>query len=73
MTNDWNVLGGGAEIYETVFVPAMMGEWASRGMALAKPQVGERLGCCLRHRCPRAPRGEGRRSERASGRSGPEL
>jgi SAM-dependent methyltransferase len=42
-SNDWDVPGGGAEIYETVFVPAMMGEWASRAIALASPQAGERI------------------------------
>ena len=42
-TNDWQVPGSGAEIYETVFVPAMMGEWAPRIMALATPQPGERI------------------------------
>jgi len=40
-TNDWQVPGSGAEIYETVFVPAMMGEWAPRVIALANPQPGE--------------------------------
>jgi ubiquinone/menaquinone biosynthesis C-methylase UbiE len=42
-TNDWQVPGSGPEIYETVFVPAMMGEWAPRVMALAEPQPGERV------------------------------
>jgi len=42
-TNDWQVSGSGPEIYETVFVPAMMGEWAQRVMALANPQPGERV------------------------------
>jgi SAM-dependent methyltransferase len=42
-TNDWQVPGSGAEIYETVFVSAMMGEWAPRVMTLAKPQLGERI------------------------------
>jgi len=42
-SNDWGVLGGGAEIYETVFVPALMGEWASRGVALANLRPGERV------------------------------
>src|SRR5215216_4260102 len=40
-SNDWQVLGSGAEIYETVFAPAMMGEWAPRVMALANPERGE--------------------------------
>lgn len=39
-SNDWGVSGGGAEIYETVFVPAMMGEWASRAVTLASLQAG---------------------------------
>src|SRR6476646_9873864 len=42
-SNDWGVSGGGAEIYEAVFVPAMMGEWASRGVALANLHPGERI------------------------------
>jgi SAM-dependent methyltransferase len=42
-TNDWQVPDDGAEIYETVFVPAMMGEWAPKVMALANPQPGERV------------------------------
>lgn len=42
-SNDWQVPGSGAEIYETVFVPAMMGEWAPKAMALANPQSGERV------------------------------
>jgi SAM-dependent methyltransferase len=40
-SNDWNVPGGGAEIYETVFGPAMMGAWAPRVMALGDPQPGD--------------------------------
>ena len=42
-SNDWQVPGSGPEIYETVFVPAMMGEWAPRVIALANPQPGERI------------------------------
>src|SRR5450756_455362 len=42
-SNDWQVPGSGAEIYEAVFVPAMMAEWAPRGMALANPRPGERV------------------------------
>ena len=42
-SNDWQVPGSGPEIYEMVFVPAMMGEWAPRVMALANPQPGERV------------------------------
>ena len=42
-SNDWQVPGSGAEIYETVFVPAMMGEWAPKVMALANPQPGEHV------------------------------
>jgi SAM-dependent methyltransferase len=42
-SNDWQVPGGGAEIYETVFVPAMMGEWAPKVMALANLEPGERI------------------------------
>lgn len=40
-SNDWQVPGSGDEIYEAVFVPAMMGEWALKVMALATPRVGE--------------------------------
>ncbi len=40
-SNDWQVPGSGAEIYETVFGPAMMGEWAPRVMDLVNPQAGE--------------------------------
>src|SRR5689334_13881654 len=42
-TNNWQVPGSGPEIYETVFVPAMMGEWAPRVMALTNPQPGEHV------------------------------
>ena len=42
-TNDWQVPGSGPEIYETVFVPSMMGEWAPRVMALANPQPSEHV------------------------------
>ena len=42
-SNDWQVPGSGAEIYETVFVPAMMGQWAPRVIALANPQPGESI------------------------------
>ncbi len=42
-TNDWQVPGSGAEIYETIFVPAMMGEWAPRVMAFAKPLPREHV------------------------------
>jgi ubiquinone/menaquinone biosynthesis C-methylase UbiE len=42
-SNDWQVPGSGAEIYETVFVPAMMREWAPRVIALANPQPGESI------------------------------
>jgi len=43
ISNDWQVPGSGPEIYETVFVPAMMGQWASRVIAFANPQPGERI------------------------------
>jgi len=42
-SNDWQVPGSGSEIYETVFVPAMMAEWALRLIALAGPQPGEHI------------------------------
>ena len=41
ISNDWKVPGTCAEIYETVFVPAMMGQWAPRVIALVNPQPGE--------------------------------
>jgi SAM-dependent methyltransferase len=42
-SNDWDVPGSGAEIYETVFVPAMTGGWSTTAVALANPQAGERI------------------------------
>ena len=42
-SSDWNVPGAGTEIYETVFVRAMMGAWAARAIALAHPQADERV------------------------------
>lgn len=41
--NDWGISGSRVEIYETVFVPAMMGEWATRLIALTDPQPGEHI------------------------------
>lgn len=40
-SSDWQVPGSGVEIYESVFVPAMMAEWALRLIALANLQPGE--------------------------------
>jgi ubiquinone/menaquinone biosynthesis C-methylase UbiE len=42
-SNVWQVPGSGSEIYENVFVPAMMGEWAPRAIALVNPKAGERV------------------------------
>jgi SAM-dependent methyltransferase len=42
-SNDWQIPGSSAEIYETVFVPAMMGEWVPRVMALSNLQAGEHV------------------------------
>lgn len=42
-TDGWQVPFSRFEIYEAIFVPAMMGEWAPRAMALAVPQPGERV------------------------------
>lgn len=42
-STEWQVPGSWAEIYETVFGPAMMAEWAPKAMALANPQPGERV------------------------------
>lgn len=41
--NDWGISGSWVEIYETVFVPAMVGEWATRLIALTNPQPGEHI------------------------------
>lgn len=42
-SNDWNIPGSWVEIYETIFVPAMMGEWAPRVIALINPQPDEHV------------------------------
>jgi len=42
-SSDWQIPFSGAEIYETIFVPAMMAEWAPKTVALANPQPGERV------------------------------
>lgn len=42
-SNDWGVPGNGFEIYERVFVPAMMAQWAPKAKALAKPKPNERV------------------------------
>lgn len=42
-SSDWQVPGSGAEIYENVFVPAMMAEWVPRVITLANPQPGEHI------------------------------
>jgi SAM-dependent methyltransferase len=41
--NDWGIPVSGADVYEQVFGPAMLGEWASRGASLADPQPGEHV------------------------------
>src|SRR5262249_19571488 len=40
---DWHVPGNGAEIYENLFVPAMLAPWASRAVALANLEPGEHV------------------------------
>lgn len=42
-SDEWGIPGSGAEIYERVFGPAMLGEWASRGASLAGPQPAEQV------------------------------
>lgn len=42
-SNDWQVDGSWVEIYETIFVPAMVEEWVAKVIALAKPQPGEHI------------------------------
>jgi hypothetical protein len=41
--NDRGIPVGGAEVYEQVFGPAMLGEWASRGASLADSHPGEHV------------------------------
>lgn len=41
--NEWNIPGSWVEIYETIFVPAMMGAWAPQVIALANPQPDEHI------------------------------
>jgi len=41
--SDWGVTGSTPEIYESVFVPAMVAEWIPRVIALANPGVGEHV------------------------------
>ena len=42
-SDDWQVPGSGVEIYDRVFVPAMMSEWAARLIALVDLQPGEHV------------------------------
>lgn len=42
-SNDWQVPGSGYEIYENVFGPAMMGQWAPKAIALGNPKQGDRV------------------------------
>lgn len=41
--SDWGVTGSTAEIYQSVFVPAMIAEWVPRVMALTNPQSGQHV------------------------------
>lgn len=47
-SSDWQIPGSWVEIYERVFVPAMMG-WAAHVIALVQPQPGIMSGCGLRY------------------------
>ncbi len=40
---DWQIPGTRAEIYERIFVPALVGQWVPKGLALATPQPGEHV------------------------------
>lgn len=42
-TNGWGVTGSTAEIYEAVFVPAMIAEWVPRVITLTNPRSGEHV------------------------------
>jgi ubiquinone/menaquinone biosynthesis C-methylase UbiE len=41
MTDDWNVPGSPEEIYQEIFVPAIIDEWIPRVLALANPRPGD--------------------------------
>jgi len=41
--NDWNIPGNWVEIYHNIFIPAMIGEWVPRVLALADPKPGENV------------------------------
>lgn len=40
--NNWGIPGNWVEIYQEIFIPAMIGEWAPRVLALVDPQTGEK-------------------------------
>lgn len=42
-SNNWQVPGNWVEIYENIFVPAMMGEWVQRVIALTNLRSGEHI------------------------------
>ena len=42
-SGSWEVPGSWGEIYQSVFVPAMMGEWPPQVIALTVPQPGEHV------------------------------
>lgn len=42
-SNIWGIPGNSAEIYHACFIPAMIGPWAPRTLALAAPRPGERV------------------------------
>jgi ubiquinone/menaquinone biosynthesis C-methylase UbiE len=41
--NDWQIPVNGAELFETMFVPAISAVWAPKVIALAQPQPGEHV------------------------------
>jgi ubiquinone/menaquinone biosynthesis C-methylase UbiE len=41
--NNWGIPGNGVEIYHEIYIPAMIGEWVPRVLALVDPQPGERV------------------------------
>jgi ubiquinone/menaquinone biosynthesis C-methylase UbiE len=42
-SNDWQIPVSGAELYETMFVPAIAAVWAPKVIALAQPKPGEQV------------------------------
>jgi ubiquinone/menaquinone biosynthesis C-methylase UbiE len=42
-TNDWGIPGSTVEIYHNIYIPATIGEWVPRVMALVDPKPGEKV------------------------------